>query len=350
MPEVYHVDQLPLFPLAKTCSKCHIEKPLENFYKSQTGKDGYENRCKQCRYRDERTRKLARRPARIKSVKPVKIKRARTPQDPLLKLERKHTHQRTYYATHREKLCADQRERRRIRAEKRQAERITVHVRDGYKICANCRQEKPVDEFYKSSQAKDGCSYSCKECRDKASKHREIGKLRSRFNQTVSPGHKWCHGCQQEKPVEQFWADRTKKDGRNTQCIDCRTVSRQTYWEENRERLTQKRREWYSKPENKLKILEHNRRRLGHIFTDDPVDYGRILERDGAWCYICESLILPEHAIEFDHVVPLVPPKRSNREPGTHTEDNIKVSHKVCNRRKHNRLLEEMTPYQRRGV
>lgn len=32
----------------KTCSKCHIEKPLEEFYKDRSAKDGLDHRCKVC--------------------------------------------------------------------------------------------------------------------------------------------------------------------------------------------------------------------------------------------------------------------------------------------------------------
>jgi hypothetical protein len=32
----------------KTCAKCGIEKPLDEFYKDKTVKDGHRNKCKSC--------------------------------------------------------------------------------------------------------------------------------------------------------------------------------------------------------------------------------------------------------------------------------------------------------------
>src|SRR5687767_13412461 len=33
----------------KTCTKCRIEKPLHDFYKKATTKDGYQYCCKECK-------------------------------------------------------------------------------------------------------------------------------------------------------------------------------------------------------------------------------------------------------------------------------------------------------------
>jgi transposase-like protein len=40
---------------SKTCSKCSIEKSLEEFHKKKSSKDGYNPRCKECRkkYQEE---------------------------------------------------------------------------------------------------------------------------------------------------------------------------------------------------------------------------------------------------------------------------------------------------------
>ena len=33
----------------RTCTKCGVTKPLDEFHKSKTGKDGVQSRCKECR-------------------------------------------------------------------------------------------------------------------------------------------------------------------------------------------------------------------------------------------------------------------------------------------------------------
>lgn len=87
--------------------------------------------------------------------------------------------------------------------------------------------------------------------------------------------------------------------------------------------------------------MSYNARKRG--VTVEDVDYAAILERDGMHCYICEQPILEHHRIAFDHVIPIT-------RDGIHAASNIKVTHFVCNSRKHNKLLEEMTPFQRRGL
>ena len=37
----------------------------------------------------------------------------------------------------------------------------------------------------------------------------------------VPPGFKWCHQCQQLKPIHMFGEDRSKKDGRHYCCLRC---------------------------------------------------------------------------------------------------------------------------------
>jgi 5-methylcytosine-specific restriction endonuclease McrA len=78
--------------------------------------------------------------------------------------------------------------------------------------------------------------------------------------------------------------------------------------------------------------------------TTNPVNYDRILKRDGHICHICgqEIDVTNPKSLHFDHVVPLA-------RGGTHSEENIRPSHSVCNLRKKDRLVEEMTPFQRRG-
>lgn len=74
----------------------------------------------------------------------------------------------------------------------------------------------------------------------------------------------------------------------------------------------------------------------------EEISYSKILQSYGYNCHICGGMIDP-HDLEFDHVIPLA-------RGGKHSEENIKPSHRVCNRRKKDRLLEEMTPFQRRGI
>ena len=40
------------------------------------------------------------------------------------------------------------------------------------KVCSSCKQEKPLEDFYKDKSSKDGFTFTCKECsRERALKH-----------------------------------------------------------------------------------------------------------------------------------------------------------------------------------
>lgn len=96
---------------------------------------------------------------------------------------------------------------------------------------------------------------------------------------------------------------------------------------------------------NPLKDLNRSQRymaRKKNATQIDEINYARILERDGMFCYICEQDILPHHKMHFDHIVPLA-------RGGAHTEGNLTPTHSQCNCRKQDRPFSELTPYDRRG-
>lgn len=59
----------------KTCTKCKIEQPLENFNKDRTHKEGYKSRCKTCRAVDRQNepRVLARKEGVFEEAAPVAV-------------------------------------------------------------------------------------------------------------------------------------------------------------------------------------------------------------------------------------------------------------------------------------
>ena len=76
---------------------------------------------------------------------------------------------------------------------------------------------------------------------------------------------------------------------------------------------------------------QSSRRRAAKRLTMvKPVDFLRILARDGDRCHLCGGLI-PAEARHFDHVIPLA-------RGGQHQEENIRVAHVTCNLRKGGRM------------
>lgn len=286
----------------KVCSKCVAEKPFSEFYESRDGKGGYLARCKECttaevrRYNQEHY-------VHLRPVLPEPV--------------------------------------------------------SGGKVCRKCHTEKPFGEFSRSAGKSDGYASRCKECRNR--QHAEKARARGARLRLpkASNGGKVCTRCRTEKPFDAFQRMPKSVTGYNPQCKDCLNGQGRTRYKTlYREQKLSKNREWYDshrdqhraltmawRQENRLKSNAYGSRRRAQQkgVTIGEIDYEHILGRDGEFCYICEGVILPEHSIEFDHVIPIT-------RGGPHSEENIKVVHLNCNRRKHNKLLEEMSLYQRRGV
>lgn len=88
-------------------------------------------------------------------------------------------------------------------------------------------------------------------------------------------------------------------------------------------------------PEQARKASEQRAKRIALV--DDRPNLSLVMRRDGLWCYLCQSEVDPT-ALSLDHIVPL-----SRR--GRHSEKNLKVTHRLCNRRKYNSLLSELPWY-----
>ncbi len=170
---------------------------------------------------------------------------------------------------------------------------------------------------------------------------------------------KICPKCATEKHLSEFPLSKNCKDGHNGYCNECIKKWAQSdkgrAWERERGRkrrldpeflkiARQRKRAWDDKHPLAVRAYVLKRyARKKRASTIEKVDFASILERDGLFCYICEQAILPDQAIDFDHVIPL-------SRGGVHTESNLKPTHHLCNRRKFNKLLEELTPHDRRGV
>lgn len=76
--------------------------------------------------------------------------------------------------------------------------------------------------------------------------------------------------------------------------------------------------------------------RRARAYTSEAVFVSRleIMGRDGGECYLC-GRELSIHDANLEHVIPLT-------RGGSHTPDNIKIAHGLCNKKKGERLLSEI--------
>lgn len=320
MSELYHAHQLPLFSPSKVCSACKKEKPLDCFHKQKRGKYGTESKCKECKSAQD------------------KIRNARN------------------HST------IDQ-------------TRLLISC----KLCTKCNQEKSVNDFHKSGSHPSGYNSACKECTKKYHLQRPIA-----HSTALNPG-KLCRVCKIEKPFEEFCIKRSQADGRGDLCKECQKT--ENYIRHNAPEAKARRHAWnisqegheYRRARNSIPEIaeksriyqaayhlanreyrlgrERIRNRANPLIAREKrmrrealkkgasigkIDYKMILERDRHICHICRSIVSPKN-VHFDHVIPL-------SRGGAHSEENIKVSHAICNLRKHNRLMEELSSWHLRGI
>jgi hypothetical protein len=97
--------------------------------------------------------------------------------------------------------------------------------------------------------------------------------------------------------------------------------------------------DWYQRDPEHAKLLGRQRRSKRYAAEKansvGRVDYEAILAEWGRVCFICKRAISESETLWFEHVVPI------NR-GGAHIKENIAPSHRLCNQRKSDRLMEEI--------
>ncbi len=228
------------------------------------------------------------------------------------------------------------------------------------KRCKDCGRRRRVKFFYACAHAKDGLTGCCKDC--KQARRRKAYKARKEEGyKAQSPViRKRCIACGRHRLAKFFYTHLFTKDGLTGCCKDCERVRARKAYEANKERYKAQSAQWradnleasrkhkrkssreqrrkngkqinarhaaYKKAHPEL-FTEHENRRRARKFAAaiEKIDRREIYERDGGHCHICSGSV-SFREMELDHVIPLA-------RGGSHTRGNLKVAHKICNRRK----------------
>lgn len=109
------------------------------------------------------------------------------------------------------------------------------------KACARCGAVKPLSEFGKNKQCKDGTRNICKSC--VYDKYKSNSKLTS-INR---PSHKKCSMCGETKSMDSFGNSTRHRYGKRPQCKQC-IIDRRT---KNKKQILEYSRRWHEKNEQK---------------------------------------------------------------------------------------------------
>jgi hypothetical protein len=198
----------------KTCSKCHVAKPVEEFYKRKNGSP--QSSCKKCQGDAQRAR--------------CKKNRGRHAPAPEFKTCPKCGTEKPGSAFNKasgntDGLCCWCRDcdgqAGRARKEKNKAREIIVIPE--VKVCPKCGIEKPNCDFNKSGRNLDGLDVYCRGCDSKAKKERH--KANSSRAIVTIPDFKVCPTCKTEKSNLAFTKCKGKPDGLKACCKECVAIS-----------------------------------------------------------------------------------------------------------------------------
>jgi hypothetical protein len=108
---------------------------------------------------------------------------------------------------------------------------------------------KPTQEFHRNYANLEGLHNLCKTCR-RASDKRRFEKIERILTNNPPTGEKVCAKCKEETELTNFYVDRTKKDGRKTYCKKCSNEQKKKWLQNNpgksgrqRERLALRRKQ-----------------------------------------------------------------------------------------------------------
>jgi len=151
------------------------------------------------------------------------------------------------------------------------------------KYCRDCGTERPLDEFTRNRNSRDGYAFYCREHarrRHRTSRDARNGSPRRRHPRSIAvpDGHKWCPDCGQVLPLGNFGLNSASKNGHNSYCKPCHNARGKRAKE-----LVGGERTY------------HLRRRYG--ITAEEADV--MLADQGGLCAICKSA--PAAHVDHDH-------------------------------------------------
>ena len=204
------------------------------------------------------------------------------------------------------------------------------------KPCSKCGTIKPLSDYSRDKKAKDGHFAACKECEKirRAKWEAQNGdKIKAASKVYIETHKEEIRKRNQRHYQENHDYHIQRKRKYNKEKRKQIAQHKQKYYVQNRERELARCKKWAKENPEKAAQKTMKRAAIKKSRTIGCVDYTKILERDGYVCHICGGNVPPEE-LHFDHIIPL-------SRGGVHSEENIAVSHAVCNMRKSNKTLDE---------
>ena len=128
--------------------------------------------------------------------------------------------------------CRSCQKQRRRQSYERNRTRLAEKTLIGSKRCRQCGETKPTKEFHRNYANLEGLHNLCKTCR-RASDKRRFEKIERILADNPPTGKKVCAKCKEETELTNYYVDRTKKDGRKTYCKQCSNEQKKKWLQNN---------------------------------------------------------------------------------------------------------------------
>jgi len=107
------------------------------------------------------------------------------------------------------------------------------------RTCKKCSQERELELFRRAPKCVDGRAYECKACQADSQRERQLRlnpideRPREIARKLFEQGFRKCLGCEEVRPLTEYWKNSRWPNGYNTYCKACRksqTGSRKAYY------------------------------------------------------------------------------------------------------------------------
>ena len=93
------------------------------------------------------------------------------------------------------------------------------------KWCRRCELVKPLSDFAANKSARDGLQGSCRACGAAAYRERRVSAGFHVRPGEIPLGHKYCRSCETVKPLSQWSQNVSASDGLQTRCRECASAA-----------------------------------------------------------------------------------------------------------------------------
>lgn len=226
------------------------------------------------------------------------------------------------------------------------------------KVCSKCREEKPLEDFHKSSR--NGFQSQCKECKKRDQQNRK-------FLDKKETEKKACTTCGETKPSSMFSKDNARLDGLVSSCKTCVKLYLAERKRGSKERIASKEcstckqilpRDSFSRHLHTSTGLTSQCKICSQKYAKDNKEKGNAktakykaskLRRTPGWLadsdfeeirkiyLLCQCINkVSEEPYEVDHIIPL----QGETVCGLHVPDNLQIISRFENRSKSNKFGE----------